>query len=103
MILTKFIQVSEECDAKRRTMEAEIEEKRREQERKHEERMMTMMMGFMNQMMSFNRPQPSTLPTNAFSQSTQLPPHFPPSFPPTQPFPPETNHSYFYQDADNDD
>ena len=32
-------------------MEAELEDKRREQERKHEENMMTMMMGFMNQMM----------------------------------------------------
>ena len=46
-ILAKFIEVTEECDTKRRLAEAEIEEKRREQERKHEERMMTMMMGFM--------------------------------------------------------
>ena len=113
MILTESIQGSEESDAKRKTMEAELEEKRREQERKHEENMMTMMMGFMNQMMGFPHPHPSTLPTNSFSKSIPIPPHFPSpsnphsypttSFPPTQPFPPETNHSYFYYDANNDD
>ena len=53
-ILTRFMEVSEESDAKRRLMEAELEEKRREQERKHEERMLTMMMGFMQQMMGFS-------------------------------------------------
>ena len=35
-ILTKFMEISEESDAKRRIMDAEMEEKRREQERKHE-------------------------------------------------------------------
>lgn len=52
-ILAKFIEVTEECDTKRRLVEAELEEKRREQEQKHEERMMTMMMGFMQRMVGF--------------------------------------------------
>ena len=53
-ILAGFVAYSEEADAKRRILEAELEEKRREQERKHEERMMQMMMTFMHQMMSNN-------------------------------------------------
>ena len=102
-ILTKFVEVSEECDAKRRLMEAELEEKRREQERKHEERMMRMMMGFMQQMMGFYPPPPS---------QTQ---HPSPSFPPASPFPcisnfPHSspfspNHSFIppsYNDSDDE-
>ena len=53
-ILAKFIEVTEECDTKRRLAEAEIEEKWREQERKHEKRMMIMMMGFMPRVMGFS-------------------------------------------------
>ena len=53
-ILAGFVAYSEEADAKRRILEAELEEKRREQERKHEERMMQMMMTFMQQMTSNN-------------------------------------------------
>ena len=49
-ILAKFIEVTEKCDTKRRSAEAEMEEKRREQEQKHEERMLIMMMGFMQRM-----------------------------------------------------
>ena len=36
-MLVKFIEVTEECEAKRRLLEAELEEKRRAEERKHEE------------------------------------------------------------------
>ena len=32
-ILTKFVEVSEECETKGQVLEAELEEKRREQER----------------------------------------------------------------------
>ena len=46
-ILVKFVKVTEECETKKRLLEAELEEKRRAEERKHEERMMTMMMTFM--------------------------------------------------------
>ena len=53
-ILAGFVAYSEEADAKRRILEAELEEKRREQERKHEESMMQMMMTFMQQMTSNN-------------------------------------------------
>ena len=50
-ILTKFVEISEECETKRQLLESELEEKCREQERKHEERMMMMMMmGFMTRM-----------------------------------------------------
>ena len=51
-ILTKFVEVSEECETKRQKVELEVKEKHREQERRHEERMMTMMMGFMTRMMA---------------------------------------------------
>lgn len=44
-IWTKFVEITEECETKRRLLESELEEKRREQIRKNEERMMTMMIG----------------------------------------------------------
>lgn len=114
-ILMKFVQVSEECNAKRRKMEAELEEKRREQEQKHEERMMTMMMSFMQQMMGFPlfHPPPGH-PHASLSQPTPLPSPFPSTsnshsfqsprapFPPTQSFPSDTSHPYFYNNDDSD-
>lgn len=44
-VLTKFIEVSEECERKRQAFEAKF----RERERKHKERMLMMMMGIMQQ------------------------------------------------------
>ena len=106
-ILAKFIEVTEECDTKRRLAEAEIEEKRREQERKHEERMMTMMMGFMQRVVGF-----SPTPSQHHNPSTSRPfptPSYPftpcPDFPhssPTSPFSPDhsfTNPSTYYDDS----
>lgn len=72
-MLTKFVEVTEECDAKRRKVEAELEEKRREQERKHEERMMTMMMGFMQQVMGFASSH------GPYPHPSLVQPHSPPS------------------------
>ena len=66
-ILTKFIEVTEENDTKRRLVEAELEEKRREQERKHEERMMTMMMTFMQRIVGVPpTPQQPQSPSTSF-------------------------------------
>ena len=92
-IITRVIQVSEECDAKRRVLEAELEEKRREQERKHEENVLRMMMGFMQQQLTNNN---QTLHTHS-------------SFPPASlPFPSTStlNHSPFFHPnsfADSED
>ena len=86
-ILSKFVEVTEDCDAKRMRLEAELEEKRREQERRHEERMMTMMMGFMQQLVGF--PHASRPLSQAHNPSTSIPrPPFPPSYPCTSNFPP---------------
>ena len=95
-VLAKFIEVTEECDTKRRLVEAELEEKRREQERKHEERMMTMMMGFMQRMVGFP-PVPSQhhTPTSRSFMAPSYPftpgPDFPHSSP-SSPFSPD--HSF---------
>lgn len=92
-------------------MEAELEEKRREQERKHEERMMTMMMGFMQQMVNFpcyppGQPQHSNA---SFIQPTLLPSPFASTpnshqlsslFPPTRP---DTTPPYLYRTNNIDD
>ena len=74
-ILTKYMEISEESDAKRRLMDAELEEKQREQEREHKERMTCMMLGFMQQVLgaSSARPPPEHYrPPNA----PAFPPHF---------------------------
>ncbi len=47
-ILINFVEVTQECDAKRKVQGAELENQRREQERNHEERM-KMMMTFLQQ------------------------------------------------------
>ena len=102
-ILQKFIEVSEESDAKRRLMEAELEDRRRKQERKYEEMMTTMMFGFMQKVMGFSpaspRPPAQCIPPNTsfspppFSPASNMP--CPPnSFPYTYPhslFPPSYN------------
>ena len=80
-ILAGYVAYSEEADAKRRILEAELEEKRREQERKHEERMMQMMMTFMQQMTSNNtRISPETLVP--FVARPYIPHNSPYSYPP---------------------
>ena len=81
---------AEEWERKRMLLDVELEERRRE-ERKHEGRMQTMMMGFMQQVMSIvgsNRMQPEQL----YIQHSPPPPTLPTTgFPFPLPGPPFTH------------
>ena len=89
-MLVKFIEVTEECEAKRRLLEAELEEKRRAEERKHEERMMTMMMTFMQSIAGSSQPDFRPIPPRHL-----IPPAFAPGTNPSPNFAQTTSSSNF--------
>ena len=70
-VLSKFMEVSEESERKRRQLEAEIEDKRREQERAHEEKITSMMMSVIQSMwtMQYRLPEISPLSTSTPASS----------------------------------
>ena len=75
-VLTKFIKIAEESDAKRRGTEARLEQERREEERRHEERMMSMMFGFLERILNSTTPDNRPVYGPRFPSATQPTPNF---------------------------
>ena len=75
----KFIEISEENDAKRRVEELELEEKRLKQAREHEEKMTGMMFNFIERIVQSQRHAPPSGFSGA-PHSTPQPFQISPSF-----------------------